>query len=406
MKIALGEKNKIIKSFCVVGLNENHLNYYEEKEQSKKYIQNIDILVKKFSTSKNILKREEKDEKWFRVMKESDTWFRIKYSEKYNSPITDFKIIGCKFDDTKNYLLIEKKHIQAKYFPIRVTFGKENDINNENDLNNIISVLDEYVPEKSKKDNEENEDSNYVKISKEFDLKTFMNLPVKNEAGVLLVTRDYNNLPLLKIQIKQINNNSYQFIRSKCKSPFINKFTPEVLDQYPQRDSFNNSVSMFCFPDGVKIIEQKIEPKKFSFVLTDEIGERTYGSCLIFWEKININMRQSIEPIYLEEIQKTEEEIENEKKENEMKGEKNKEIKKTKLKDYYAPKALCILSKYPFFSNCLSFLKELYKIFDSSSTRIPLERAICGFVDSLYRQSYNKLSFVHLILFIFFSSKC
>ena len=379
MKKEMDQKNKIIKSFCVVGLSDDHLNYYEEKEKSKKYIQNIDILVKKFSTSKNILKREEKNEKWLRVLKDSDTWFRIKNSEKYNNPITDFKIIGCKFDDTKNYLLIEKKHIEAKFYPIRVTIEKDNDNNNENDLSKVISVLDEYIPIK-----ENNDDNNYVKISKDFDLKAYMNLPLKNEAGIILVTREYSSLPLLNIQIKQINNNSFQFARSKHKSPFINKFTPEVIDQYPKSDSFNNSVSMFCFPDGVTILERKIDPKKFNFVLTDEVGKRTYGSCLIFWEKLNDNKRKSMEPIYDEKIEITEEE--NEKKENE-----NKKIKKTKLKDYYSPKALCILSKYPFFSNCTIFLRELYKIFDSSSTLIPIERAVCGFVDSLYRESYNKL---------------
>lgn len=37
------------------------------------------------------------------------------------------------------------------------------------------------------------------------------------------------------------------------------------------------------------------------------------------------------------------------------------------------------------------FLKELYKIFTSSSPLIPLERAICGFVDPLYKRSYNEL---------------
>ncbi len=256
MKKEMDQKNKIIKSFCVVGLSDDHLNYYEEKEKSKKYIQNIDILVKKFSTSKNILKREEKNEKWLRVLKDSDTWFRIKNSEKYNNPITDFKIIGCKFDDTKNYLLIEKKHIEAKFYPIRVTIEKDNDNNNENDLSKVISVLDEYIPIK-----ENNDDNNYVKISKDFDLKAYMNLPLKNEAGIILVTREYSSLPLLNIQIKQINNNSFQFARSKHKSPFINKFTPEVIDQYPKSDSFNNSVSMFCFPDGVTILERKIDPK-------------------------------------------------------------------------------------------------------------------------------------------------
>lgn len=48
MKTTLDKKNKIIKSFCVVGLNEEQLHIYNDSEKSKKYIQNLDILVKKF----------------------------------------------------------------------------------------------------------------------------------------------------------------------------------------------------------------------------------------------------------------------------------------------------------------------------------------------------------------------
>ena len=115
---------------------------------------------------------------------------------------------------------------------------------------------------------------------------------------------------------------------------------------------------MFCFPEGVTISDKEIQPTKFNFVLTDEVGERTFGSVLIFWEKMKRSMRNSIEPRYDEEIQKTKEEIEKEKielekeiKEKKLKGEKVDEIKEIsneKLKDYYVPKALCILSKFPF----------------------------------------------------------
>lgn len=52
MKTTLDKKNKIIKSFCVVGLNEEQLHIYNDSEKSKKYIQNLDILVKKNSNNK------------------------------------------------------------------------------------------------------------------------------------------------------------------------------------------------------------------------------------------------------------------------------------------------------------------------------------------------------------------
>ena len=68
-------KNKIIKSFCVIGLNPDQIHYYNEKERPQQYINNIDILVAKLSISKNIWKRG--DEVWYRVMENSNIWFRI-----------------------------------------------------------------------------------------------------------------------------------------------------------------------------------------------------------------------------------------------------------------------------------------------------------------------------------------
>ena len=398
MKITLDKKNKIIKSFCVVGLSEEQLHIYNDSEKSKKYIQKLDILVKKIQTTKNQLIKG--DEKWFRVMKDSDTWFRIQYTQQYNQPITDFKMVGCKYKESENCLLIDKKYINQGYYPLRITIVKDNEesistanssgINDTNNLKDFVSILDEYIPS-----NKENTNDDFIKIPKEFNAKEIMNMPVKNNAGVILVNRKYNNLPLSLIQIKHLNNNNYQFQRNRHKiPPFKYKYNPEILDQYPPSDSFNNSVSMFCFPEGIHILEKPMQPNKFSFVLTDEVGERTYGSVLIFWEKMKTDMRYLMEPIYLEEIEKTKEEIEKEIKEKEEKDgiiKKNEQLNPYKLKEYYIPKALCILSKFPFFSNSSLFLRELYKIFTSSSTLIPLERAICGFVDSLYKRSYNEL---------------
>ena len=398
MKTTLDQKNKIIKSFCVVGLSHDKLNTYNDNGRAFKYIKNMDILVKNTSITENQIIR--KNEEWYRVFKTSNTWLRIlftnEYTKQYNysitglklanknsvSPITDFKIISCKFDDSGDFILLDKKHIKKKYFPIKLTIIEDKDQNNINkNEENEINILDEYKPTIE-------EDSNYVKIPKEYNLKECMNLPVKANAGVILISREHNKLPIKSIKIEHKDNKSFQFKITKHKSPFKLKYNPEVLDQYPQNVEYNNSVAMFCFPEGIDILEKKIEPKKFNFVLTDEIGERTYGSCLIFWEELTNDIRESMEPIYEEE-----EEINVEEK-NEIKNEENnKEIKSKvfKLKKYYTPKALCILSKFPFFTNCSLFLKELYKITFSSSTKIPIERIICGFVDSLYKQSYNSL---------------
>ena len=359
-------KNKIIKSFCVVGLNSEQLHYYNEKERPQLYINNIDILVAKISTNKNIYKRN--DEIWYRVIENSDTWFRIDYKRNYNNPITDFKIIGCKIDESGNYLMIDKKY--SHYSVIKVTTIK-NDEKPENDKD-IITIKDEFRPN--------NIEDNLNKIPKEYNIKEIMNISLNTPAAVIIITREKRFLPLKKIQIKLLKDGQYKFMRNHHTSPFLVRYNPEILDHYPRNENINNSISMFCFPQGIYFLEKQISPSKFNFVLTDENGERTYCSVLIFWEKLNDEIRKLLEPTFEEEIAKTEEEIKN----NVFKN-------KKKLREYFIPKALCISSKFPFFSNNSLFLKHLYKIFTSSSSKIPLERVICGYVDSLYKRSYDDL---------------
>jgi hypothetical protein len=53
---------KIIKLFCVVGLNENKLTRYKEDETPSKYVQNIDIIQKNLNTQEK--KFEQPNEKW------------------------------------------------------------------------------------------------------------------------------------------------------------------------------------------------------------------------------------------------------------------------------------------------------------------------------------------------------
>ena len=40
------ERNKIIKSFFVIGLNENLIQKYEEDSNPPRFVQDIDILIK------------------------------------------------------------------------------------------------------------------------------------------------------------------------------------------------------------------------------------------------------------------------------------------------------------------------------------------------------------------------
>jgi hypothetical protein len=127
---------------------------------------------------------------------------------------------------------------------------------------------------------------------------------------------------------------------------------------------------MFCFPEGLHISNQYRMPSWFTFVLTDEIGNRTYGSTLVFWEEMTIELKENFIPYFDEYDPKTQ-----------------------KRKYYFIQKAICVLSKFPFYHNCLIFLKDLYRIQTSSKSLLPLERVICSFVDSLYLRKKEIVQF-------------
>ena len=63
------------------------------------------------------------------------------------------------------------------------------------------------------------------------------------------------------------------------KSPYYYKYLPEIIDNYPNDQSLNPGTAVLCFPDGVHIDNKYNLPNWFNFIMTDETGNRTYGSC-------------------------------------------------------------------------------------------------------------------------------
>ena len=281
-------------------------------------------------------------------MNDSNVWFRKSYSNLYQKPITGIKIAECDYE-SPDYLLLPKKYKDLNYKPIRVTIIKDNDESYHPILQEVERMIDynEY----------------YVKIPSSCNVKDYCKLLVKSDAAVILVTRSYKTLPLKDIIITQKpEKKTIQFGVMLHKSPYYYKYLPEIIDNYPNDQSLNPGTAVLCFPDGVHIDNKYNLPNWFNFIMTDETGNRTYGSCLTFWEELTNELIESFIPIFNDE--------------------KNK---------YYVEKGICLISYFPFYYNCRNFLKQLYRIQVSSSTNIPLERAICCFVDQLIFQNYDKI---------------
>ena len=356
MSSIIEEKNKIIKSFFIIGLKDTLIQKYDDNENIK-FVQNVDIFIKDLPYN---YKPSNEEEKWKLLIKEKNVWLRIKYTYEYKTPITDFLLAEC-FYDSPEYILLEKKYIDEQYRPIMISTYKEDKDNKVNNQNELYSIMKEYESHKFFSEK-------YVKIPSYLNINEILNIKKISKCYVLLISRKNTLLPLKEILIQR-KGEKFNFQINRNKSPYSFKYIPEILDQYPPDEESNSSVSMFCFPNGLEIKNIYQMPTWFTFVLTDELGERTYGSTLIFWEDIDNSLKENFVPYY-DEI----------------------DINTKKRKYYFIPKAICILSRFPFYHNNLLFLKQLYRIQTASKSMLPLERVICTFVDSLYIQSNNEIT--------------
>ena len=345
--------DKIISSFHVVGINESKLQKYDidsNEEPTEKFLQKMDILIGNLDIKNDLY--ETSNQKWAKITKGQNCWIRFQYSDIYIDPITDFKVKQCDLYSNK-YILLPKSLYNFGYRPIRIIKFEDN----VNDINQLPKISEEERAFPSL-------DNKYIVIPIEYDCNSILNFNTKKKAAIILICRKISFLPIIKIFFtNNQNSQNYKINVMRYKSPYSYKYLPEILDSYPNNEAQNKALSMFCFPEGVQIKEEFDTPKCFNFVLTDELGERTYGSAFIFLEEIPISLKESFQPSY-----------------------------DPPDKKIYYQKAICVLSKYPFNYNCLLFLKEIYNIsHPQSSGKIPIERAICTFVDSLYIQSYDKL---------------
>ena len=346
---------KINKSFLVVGTKEiqkyNLSTGVEEPQLS--FIQNVNIFITNIQTKKDHL--ELKNEKWFKILNNSNGWIRFQYETSYINPITDLQIHECDLYGDK-YLLLPIKLYDEGYRPIRIMYYKFKSKNID------FSSIPNIIPEERSFKRSEN--SSNVLIPINYNCKNILGLPTKKLGVVMLINRRTLLLPIKQIIFqKRPEEKSYRFCILRHNSPYSYKYFPEIIDTYPPNENKNPSIALFCFPDGIKILEDFETPKCFNFVLTDELGERTYGAVLIFSQEIDIRLSESFIPNYSPEN-----------------------------KTFYIQKAICVLSNYPFYYNSLLFLREIYNITEPKSAGIiPIERAVCTFVDSLYLQSNDKL---------------
>ena len=64
---------------------------------------------------------------------------------------------------------------------------------------------------------------------------------------------------------------------------FEQTFKPMLLERIPEEGGPNQSLlPMFCFPEGIRLSRELKGFITFTFVLTQENGDRVYANCLCF----------------------------------------------------------------------------------------------------------------------------
>ena len=189
---------KVIKMFCVVGLNENKLTKYKEEDNIQiKYLQNIDIVKKNIMI--NCDKIEKDNTKWLILSKKNNQWLRIGYSKKYDNPITFLKIIECILDPyDADYLLINRSYVDSGYRPIKV-----------NDYNKVKDFPEKVIYNLLKEFNDLIEyDNNYYRIPAEYNIKEILLTNSKTKVGVLAISRAKNKIALKDVFLAPHFSNS------------------------------------------------------------------------------------------------------------------------------------------------------------------------------------------------------
>jgi DENN domain-containing protein 5 len=131
-----------------------------------------------------------------------------------------------------------------------------------------------------------------------------------------------------------------------------------VVDCYPKTRrnvEFPRHLPQFCFPNGYRASTSPQPPTLMTLVLTSGNGNRLYGSVLTLHEEATAEQLRMFDDSILPK-------------------------KREPHQMVYLATCLVVLSHYPFFDVFRTFLRQLYRIYHSGTSPLPLERYIATFV--------------------------
>jgi hypothetical protein len=183
---------------------------------------------------------------------------------------------------------------------------------------------------------------------------------------------------------------------SMPSSPKDLEFSPMLLDQFPKPPGLSDmevpaQLPDFCFPNGVRVLEQPVPPTYFHFVLTDFSGTALYVTCIHFYDKMDpievVNLfRASGTSSPIGGARMFDDNNDSDNNNNNSTGGKVKQFPDwINLQDMsanpvlYTPNCLCLISHWGFFDIFKQFLSQIYRIYKAEAP-IPIERYVMNFV--------------------------
>ena len=160
-------------------------------------------------------------------------------------------------------------------------------------------------------------------------------------------------------------------------------FSTEVVSSFPDERFYTDHSSPIpdllgpmVFPNGLTLSKREERPYSFTFVLTDVHRVKQFGAVLIVHELIDPLTLHHLMPQRRNSIQK-ERESSRYIYDAEQSSPQHNEAEQDEV--LYAPKALVVLSHYPFFHLFSRFLEQIYHL-SLSVSALPIERYIANFM--------------------------
>ena len=202
--------------------------------------------------------------------------------------------------------------------------------------------------------------------------------------------------------LKCLKNFLYKISICSFNERYKKKLIPKILSKYPPiKKSYVNIDNMIvdiCFPKGIEIKKMKIN-KDFEFCtfLLDNYYyslefPHKYVTCLLFYENLEkyFNLKEQLEKIekfnrkenFYDKMKLNFDEIKSsfKKQKSENLFSLQQKTKNKKMKYYYIPKILCLVSVHPFFEEHKKILCNIYKYTLKKNLTIPIEKIIMNLV--------------------------